>query len=278
MYELLKVLIVDLIEDFTQFDFINSVLENAVMTVFYLENSINDVFSGRNLVDIYKYMQGLGIALASFKLLKKGYDKYILQIDGDPESDIYVAIFSYVKGLILALTFIEIYDYAIKIPINATEEILEIIVTRNGDFIQKAIEMVTEVSVLGAVVIFIGLVLTLVLYMQFIMRGAEMLILRIGFPVACLGIQDSDGGVFKAYLTKFYQIAIGTVVQVVVLQIGLKCIIYFDMFIGIAFLVLAIKMPKVLSEFVFAGNSGGGNVMSKAYYGSQLFKAFKSLK
>ena len=45
-----------------------------------------------------------------------------------------------------------------------------------------------------------GLVFVIVyfiLYFQFLMRGLEILILRVGMPLACVGLIDNDKGVFK---------------------------------------------------------------------------------
>ena len=43
----------------------------------------------------------------------------------------------------------------------------------------------------------------LILYFSFFKRGAEMLILRLGFPFVVSGWIDSDRGVFKPYIQQF---------------------------------------------------------------------------
>lgn len=61
---------------------------------------------------------------------------------------------------------------------------------------------------LGLVTAISGMVFVIVyfiLYFQFLMRGLEILILRVGIPLACVGLLDNDKGVFKAYLNKFFQ-------------------------------------------------------------------------
>ena len=59
---------------------------------------------------------------------------------------------------------------------------------------------VSGISTLGLVTAIFGLVFVIVyfiLYFQFLMRGLEILILRVGMPLACVGLIDNDKGVFK---------------------------------------------------------------------------------
>ncbi len=49
------------------------------------------------------------------------------------------------------------------------------------------------------------IIMFFVLYVRFIGRGIELLILRIGAPFVCVGLLDSDKGVFTAYAPKLLQ-------------------------------------------------------------------------
>ena len=56
---------------------------------------------------------------------------------------------------------------------------------------------VSGISTLGLVTAIFGLVFVIVyfiLYFQFLMRGLEILILRVGMPLACVGLIDNDKG------------------------------------------------------------------------------------
>ncbi len=50
-----------------------------------------------------------------------------------------------------------------------------------------------------------------------------MLILRIGFPLACVGLMDADkGGVFKTYIQKLFQVSITIMVQITIAKLALS--------------------------------------------------------
>lgn len=46
--------------------------------------------------------------------------------------------------------------------------------------------------------------LYVVLFVQFVMRGIEILILRAGLPLAAVGLMDADGGIFASYAKKVF--------------------------------------------------------------------------
>ena len=52
------------------------------------------------------------------------------------------------------------------------------------------------------------------------MRGLEMLILRIGLPIACAGLLDSDKGVFAPYMKKFFQSTVTIIVQIALVKLS----------------------------------------------------------
>ena len=93
------------------------------------------------------------------------------------------------------------------------------------------------------------------------MRGVEIMILRIGLPLACTGLLDNDKGVFKTYLTKFFQSTVAVMVQISLCKLGVGMMmnvgINLNVFWGIACLVLAIKTPRFLSEFMVPTGGGG---------------------
>lgn len=78
----------------------------------------------------------------------------------------------------------------------------------------------------------------------------KILILRVGLPMACVGILDTDKGVFKTYIQKFFQATLEVLVQIVLAKIGIALMLNTYVFCGIAALMLAIKTPRFLQEFI----------------------------
>jgi uncharacterized membrane protein len=123
------------------------------------------------------------------------------------------------------------------------------------------------ISSLGLVTAIFGLNFhSLLLYAIFpvLMRGLEIMILRIGLPLACVGLLDNDKGVFKTYINKFFQSTLAVVVQICLCKLGVGMMmnvgVNMNIFWGIACIVLAIKTPRFLSDFMVPTGGGTGAV------------------
>ena len=138
---------------------------------------------------------------------------------------------------------------------------------------------VNGLSSAGIVTAIFGLVFVIsyfMLYFQFLMRGLEIMILRIGVPVACVGLLDNDKGVFKNYMMKFFQSAFSVVVQIALCKLGVGMMMNMSVFWGIACIVLAIKTPRFLSEFMVPAGGGSG-VVNNVYHSVRLAGMAKNL-
>ena len=129
---------------------------------------------------------------------------------------------------------------------------------------------------LGLVTAIFGLIFVIcyfILYFQFLMRGLEIMILRIGIPLACVGLLDNDKGVFRNYMMKFFQSTLAVVIQISLCKLGIGMMlnvgINMNIFWGLACLVLAIKTPSFLRDFLLV-NSGGGGVINNVYHSVRL--------
>jgi hypothetical protein len=110
------------------------------------------------------------------------------------------------------------------------------------------------------------------------MRGLEMFILRIGIPFACVGLLDNDGGVFKNYMSTFFKSMLTVVVQIALAKLGVGLVLNMHIFWGIACVMLAIKTPKFLAEFILPGsNSGGSGAINNVYHTVRLFGMAKHM-
>ena len=99
--------------------------------------------------------------------------------------------------------------------------------------------------------------LFVILYVQFLVRGVEILILRLGFPLACVGLIESNSGVFQSYSQKLFKSVLTVIVQIVLCKLGLALIFSSHWFYAIATVMMALKTPSFLQEFMLTSNSGG---------------------
>ena len=140
---------------------------------------------------------------------------------------------------------------------------------------------VSGISTMGLVTAIFGLVFVIVyfiLYFQFLMRGLEILILRVGIPLACVGLIDNDKGVFKPYMSKFFQSALSVVIQVSLAKLGVGLMMNMHIFWGVACMILAVRTPKFLQDFLITtGGGGSGAIVNNAYHSVRLVQMVKGM-
>ncbi|MNN24856.1 hypothetical protein D3C81_1383040 [compost metagenome] len=134
---------------------------------------------------------------------------------------------------------------------------------------QMWINALESAGLVTAVFGLIFIVCFFMLYFQFLMRGLEMLILRIGIPLACAGLLDNDKGVFRAYAQKFTQSMLAVVIQIALAKLGVGLMLQNHVFWGMACMMLAIRTPRFLSDFLIT-TGGGGGVVNNVYHSIKL--------
>ena len=67
-------------------------------------------------------------------------------------------------------------------------------------------------SLFSSITGLVAIILFVVLYVQFLVRGVEILILRLGFPLACVGLLESNNGVFQTYSQKMFKSVLTVIV------------------------------------------------------------------
>lgn len=224
---------------------------------------------------VFKLFLDFGLYLIVLKFLKKGFDQYVLWIDADPDADPLGLLVNFVKAMFVALCFGEMYNWLLSIIKWATDETL----TKLGLMSTLSItDIILNAATLGLFAIclkVIFFIIYIILLIDTIKRGLEMIVLRAGIPIAASGLIDSDGGVFRTYLQKFYQSAITVFLQIVMVKIGLVLMTNAHLLYGIAALIMAKGTPKFLQEFVIFPSSGGG--LSTVYQTARLGQMAKQI-
>lgn len=209
---------------------------------------------------------GIGLSLIVLKFLKKAFDIYVLWTDGDPDADPFLLMTNFIRAVGTALVFQWLYGLFVDI----FREITEGIVSRIGDYTSNFTVWVTAITSKGIVPSIAGLIFVIcwiILYFSFMARGIEMMVMQAGVPLACVGLLDNDKGVFKAYLNQFVKAFATTIVQIMLSKIGLSLMLGptvltpYNIFWGIACMIAAISMPKILREFLVP-TGGDGHLMN----------------
>ncbi len=145
-------------------------------------------------------------------------------------------------------------------------------------------EWVTAITSMGIVPAIAGLIFMicyLILLFSFMARGVEMMVMRVGIPLACVGLLDNDKGVFRAYINQFVKAFVTTIVQIMLCKIGLSLMLgatiisVQNIIWGIACMISAISMPKILREFLVPTGGDGhiGNTVFQTVHVASLAKS-----
>lgn len=138
-------------------------------------------------------------------------------------------------------------------------------------------------SLFTGILAIIALIMLFVLWVQFIIRGVEIFVLKLGFPLACVGLVNADGGVFTQYISKLIKSMLTVLVQILCCKLALLLIFSGQLIYSIAMIILAVKTPRMLQEFMLGGGGSGiSNVIITASktmeLSGQISRKLKQLK
>lgn len=238
---------------------INSAFNGLIDMCFNSENYISSNF-GSTVIDFSQLkalILTLAISLIVLKFLKKGFDMYIMWTDGEADTPPLTYIVYFIRAIAMAVSFSILYDWVVQIAKSFGESMLQTMNMADNISLTTTIANIATSGLFNSIVALIGLILLFVLYIQFLMRALEMFVLKLGFPLACVGLVNPDGGVFKSYSEKLIKSILTILVQIILCKIAIVLLINVKMLFGIAAIILAIKTPKFLQEFMLGGGTGG---------------------
>ncbi|MDR0853331.1 MAG: DUF6102 family protein [Clostridiales Family XIII bacterium] len=258
--------------------------EYFVSIVLYPENTMNQILGtdGSMITSMVTVCLNVGLSMIVFVFVKKGFETYVLWTDGDPDADPINLVVNFIKAMVTAVTFRFFYRIFADIIEKFGSNLLSSILVGNvsgshfesGSWINSTVSSATGIT---TILLLIWVIVCFLLYFQFIMRGVELLILRLGFPIACLGIINADKGVFSPYFSKIVQLMLAVPVQVVLMKLSLALVLQGNPLWGVATVFAGLKIPAILSEFLYAGGGGGG-LGSKMMAANQTVHLIKSLR
>ena len=238
---------------------INSAFNGLIDMCFNSENYIISNFGSTviNFSNLKALILSLTISLIVLKFLKKGFDMYVMWTDGESDTPPLTYIVYFIRGIVVAISFSVLYDWIIDIAKSFGESMLTAMNITDNISLTTTIANIATGGLFTAIIALIALILLFVLYVQFLIRSLEMFVLKLGFPLACVGLVNPDGGVFKSYSEKLIKSIITVLIQVILCKIAIILIINVKMLFGIACIIMAIKTPKFLQEFMLGGGTGG---------------------
>jgi hypothetical protein len=255
--------------------YVNSLLNDLVSIALYADRYMDSLLGTSGLSQVFDIFFGLGVSLIVLKFLKKGFEQYILWTEGDADTEPLILLTGFFKALAIAVSFPTLYDWLAEIIEDLTDQLIKAISNGMETDFTAVITGISSAGLFTAIISLIFFICFFLLYLQFLTRGLEIFILRVGLPLACVGLMDADKGVFRTYIQKFFQSTLAVLVQIVLAKMGVALMLNTHVLWGIAALLLALRTPRFLQEFIIvSGGHGGG--MGTVYQSVRLVQIAKS--
>lgn len=260
----------------TALNYVNNVLSTIVPIALHAEKYMTTLLGNTGFQATFDVLFNFGISLIVLKFLKRAFDSYVLWQDGDPDSDPLNLVTKFLRAIVIAVSFPTLYDWLAEITEDMTNQILNSISGSLNDNFASGIMAMASLNLFNAIISLAFFICFFMLYIQFLMRGMEILVLRMGMPIACTGLLENDKGLFGPYIKKFFQSTLTVVVQIALAKMSVGLMINGHVFWGIAAMMLALKTPRFLQEFMIV-SGGGGNPMNTIYHTTRMVQMAKSV-
>lgn len=230
-----------------------------------------DIAPISNIVFTYAF------SLLVLKFVWKLFDTYILGADGNEEAEPIMHVANLGKAIFISLAFGLLFSYMMSIGNEIASKILAAIKLKPVEIdaaCTKIVGLIVGSGVMILLILIVFIIMAIVLAVTFSLNAIQLVILRVGIAFSALGLLDSDGGVFKPYIKKFFQICFGAIIQLVCYKLSIYALSSFSFVWAFTLLMMAIKAPAWLSEFIMTNPSGGGK-LQQALYSYSIIRSFR---
>lgn len=235
---------------------LNSLFNSMLNLVFFIERELMYIPTGEtglaynvDFNQIYQVIFNYATYLLVIVFIAKAIKTYFLMREGDNEQNPIQLVIGMLKAVIVMICFKEIYTIGVGIVGEFLNSILNVM-TVEGTNLAEALSNNIQGGIFTAVACLVLLICWLLLICQFIMKGIELLVMRIGIPIASVGLLNSDGGVFPDYIRSFMMTAFTLVIQLSLLNLSIATLLMNKLIYGIAIAVVAVNTPMIMSKYM----------------------------
>lgn len=245
-------------------------LVNGIYTnFFYSSMAFEQVYSRAlniNINGIYSAIYKFAILILIMFFIKKMIETYLMWSSGDPDMSPFTVLVNFLKALIAMIFFGYLYKLFVTVMYELYKQIMQNGLGTQLEIVGNSIADTSLFTMIGCIITTITLVQLLLLYIQNLVRGIQILILRLGIPFAAIGLLQADGGAFKGYIKKLIQNSFTVIIQLILIQLAFMTISNAHFILGLVFASTATKVPVMLGEFLISSGSsterGAGAVFS----------------
>lgn len=240
---------------------LNSIFNSMLNLVFFIERELMYIPEGDIMpqakIDfnaIYQVVFNFATYLLVIVFIAKAVKTYFMMREGDNEQNPIQLVIGMLKAVIVMICFKEIYTIGVGIVAEFLNSILNVMPIQNTN-LAEALSSNIQGGIFTAVACLVLLICWLLLICQFIMKGIELLVMRIGIPFASIGLLNSDGGVFPDYVRSFFMTAFTLVIQLALLNVSIITLLTNKLIYGIAIAVVAVNTPMIMSKYMIKPSS-----------------------
>lgn len=243
---------------------LNSLFKSMVNLVFHIERELSNLKladgSFINFNKIYETIFSFAIYILIIVFISKAIKIYFMLREGDAEENPIQLMIGMIKAVIIMICFKEIYNIFVGIVQEFLNGILSNM-TVQGTNLAEILTGNMGGGIFTAVACLVLLIVWLILICQFIMKGIEILVMRLGIPFASIGLLNSDNGVFTEYVRDFLLTAFTLVVQLGLLNLSILALVNGHLIYGIAIAIVSVNTPMMLGKFMIRPNGSLINSM-----------------
>lgn len=253
---------------------INYAFDNLIDLYFNAEDYLTQILGLEviNFDSLKSIILSFAISLIVLKFLKKGVEMYISWTDGSADTPIHIYILYFVRSIIVILVFPLLYDIFVSVGKDFSNDIMQALNITNQEALTQNLATISGVGIFTALLGVIDLIMLILLYVQALMRGVEMFVLKISFPIFCTGLLDSNKGIFAPYIKKFFQSVFTIILQIALAKIVVLLISTGQLIMSVATLLVALRTPKFLQEFVLLSGNGSSGISNIIHTTSKIIE------
>ncbi len=228
-------------------------------------------------------MYSICTGLLVLKLITKGSSVYLLWRDGDPDNSPSDMVTGAIWALVISAAFPVVYRLGLGIIFYIVNTVVDLFPAGRdlggyeaNEFGALLMLMDASSNLTGAELLtgIVYVILLIILFFQMLGRGAELLIWRLGVPIAAVGLVNSDGGAWHNYLQMLLKQFCSSMIQYFCIALGLRVMTGMNMMsvvVGIGLEVAAFSAPKLLSQVM---TPRGGGMVQKAASIAMIVRTF----
>lgn len=251
-------------------DYISGGLTFFESTIMYVFDYNVELFTAAEIASAELVIKSIAIVLVVIMILKEIFTTYVMETDGDPDSDPMELLVR--ASLVLAL--IEgnslVFDELQVISRKLTQELVGTCSARTFIVKMESLisNMVVENTAHTMTILTCGALLILMIFfvLKSGIRGGELMLARLLWPIFAIDKLKANAERWNAFATTYVVTFVSYSLQLFLIRWGINRVVsamteglsatFLNYFAGIVLFFLAIKTPKWLEKFVYSSGIG----------------------